>query len=136
MTVLLHPTAVIAFMAAGDPAHQAATQFFATVDDDLVTTPLVVAELDRIVTERGGRGAAEVLWTNFENGAFTTRWWADGLAETIAIARREPALGLTDASLVALAGIVRTNRIATFADHFRNTTTPRGEDFVLLPADA
>lgn len=136
MTVLLHPSAVIAFMAEADPSHAAAVSFLTTVDDDLVTTPLAVAELDRLVTERGGRAAAEVLWENFERGAFSTRWWADGLAETIAIARRHEGIGLTDASLVALSGILRTNRIATFDQHFRQMTTPRGEDFVLLPADA
>jgi predicted nucleic acid-binding protein len=49
---------------------------------------------------------------------------------------RHPWLGLTDASLVALAGRLRTNRIVTFDDHFRSLTTPGGEAFVVLPADA
>ena len=41
------------------------------------------------------------------------------MGETVAIARRHPWIGLTDASLVALAGLLRTNRILTFDHHFR-----------------
>lgn len=136
MTVLLDTSAVVAFMDAGDPGHADAVALLSSIDDDLVTTPLVVAEMDREITARGGRDAAKVLWSNFESGAFASRWWADGLTDTVAVARRYPFAGLPDASLVALAGIVRTNRIATFDQHFRSMTTPRGEDFVLLPADA
>jgi predicted nucleic acid-binding protein len=57
------------------------------------------------------------------------------LHETIRIAKRHPFLGLVDASLVALAGILRTNRIATFDQHFRSVLTPDGEPFVVLPDD-
>ena len=64
------------------------------------------------------------------------RWWADALIETLAIARRHPSIGLTDASLVALAGRAAHQRIATFDHHFRSLTTPDGEPFVLLPDDA
>ena len=59
------------------------------------------------------------MWRDFERGAYAVRWWADALNETIAIARRHPDTGLTDASLVALAGRVNTRRIATFDEHFR-----------------
>ena len=58
------------------------------------------------------------------------------MGEVVAVARRHPWIGLTDASLVALAGRLRTNRIVTFDDHFRSLTTPAGEPFVVLPADA
>jgi predicted nucleic acid-binding protein len=65
------------------------------------------------------------------------RWWADAMLETIAIARTHPEMGLTDASLVALTSRIRTDRIATLdLDRFRSLTTPDGEAFVLLPADA
>ena len=51
------------------------------------------------------------------------------------VRRRHPAVGLTTASLVALAGRVNTRRIATFDEQFRTLTTPDGEAFVVLPAD-
>jgi hypothetical protein len=72
---------------------------------------------------------------DFERGAYAVRWWADALKETLGIARRHPAVGLTTASLVALAGRVNTRRIATFDEQFRTLTTPDGEAFVVLPAD-
>lgn len=47
-----------------------------------------------------------------------------------------PAAVPADASLAALAGHLRTSRIATFDRHVRSLTTDRGEAFVLLPEDA
>lgn len=136
MSVVLDTSAVLAFMVAEDDFNAAATAFFASVDEDLVTTPVAVAEMDHLITQRGGLGAAAVLWANFEDGAFTVRWWADAMSETLAIARTHPRIGLADASLVALAGVLRTDRIATFDNDFRSLTTPRGEPFRLLPHDA
>ena len=121
MTVVLDTNAVVALYDAADPDHRLVADWIATADEDLVATPLAVAEMDYLVERRGGAQA---------------RWWADALTETVAIARRHPWLGLTDASLVALAGLLRTNRILTFDRHFRDLTTPRGEPFVLLPDDA
>ena len=93
--------------------------------------------MDYFVGRYGGRGAAEILWENFESGAFMVRWWADALDETLVIARENPPIGLADASLVALAGRLRTNRIATIDHrHFRALTTPAGPAFSLQPADA
>ena len=94
-----------------------------------------VAEMDYFIAKYGGEDAARALWDDFDNGAYGLRWWAEGLHETIRVARQHPFLGLADASLVALAGILRTNRIATFDQHFRSVLTPDGEPFVVLPAD-
>jgi hypothetical protein len=53
------------------------------------------------------------------------------------VSRARPDLGLTDASLVALAGRLNTTRIATLDHrHFRTLQTRDGQPFVLLPADA
>ena len=107
------------------------------MDDDLVTSPLALGEMDYFIGRYGGRRAAEVLWTDFASGAYGVRWWADALEETLAIARANPPIGLTDASLVALAGRLRTTRIATFDHgHFRAVTTRSGHPFTVLPADA
>jgi uncharacterized protein len=93
--------------------------------------------MDFWASKLAGPGLAQELWADFETGAYGVRWWADALAETIAIARRHPHVGLTDASLVALAARLRTTRIATFdLRHFRALSTPDGEPFILLPADA
>jgi predicted nucleic acid-binding protein len=136
LTVILDTNFVVALYDAADPDHGLVADWMATADEDLVATPLAVAEMDYLVERRGGALARQTLWDDLEAGAYGARWWADALTETIAIARRHPWLGLTDASLVALAGLLRTNRILTFDRHFRSLTTPRGEPFVLLPDDA
>jgi predicted nucleic acid-binding protein len=92
--------------------------------------------MDYLVHQRGGSDGRDALWLDLEAGAYIVRWWADALNETLRIVRRHPFVGLTDASLVALAGLLRTRRIATVDQHFRSLTTPAGEPFVLLPDDA
>ena len=136
MAVVLDTSVVLALMRARDADHERVRDWLQTLDDDLVTSPLAVAEMDQHAAALGpdfSRG----LWDDLHSGAYAVRWWADAMLETIAIARRHPQIGLADASLVALAGRLRTERIATLdLDHFRSLTTPDGEAFVLLPADA
>ena len=136
MAVVLDTSIVVALMRLRDTHHERVRRFVETLDDDLVTSPLTVAEMDRIAAGLGpdfSRG----LWADLASGAYGVRWWADAKVETIAVAGAHPEIGLTDASLVALAARLRTDRIATFdLDHFRSLTTPDGQPFVLLPADA
>jgi uncharacterized protein len=136
LTVVLDTNVVVALYDAADPDHGLIADWMATLDEDLVATPMAVAEMDYLVHRRGGEDAREVLWRDLDAGAYVVRWWADALNETLRIARRHPFAGLTDASLVALAGLLRTRRIATVDEHFRSMTTPAGEPFVLLPDDA
>jgi len=136
LTVVLDTNIVVALYDAADPDHQVVADWIATLDEDLVATPLAVAEMDYLVAQRGGIPAREALWADLDAGAYLVRWWADALNESLQIARRHPLAGLTDASLVALAGLLRTQRIATVDQHFRSMTTPAGEPFVLLPDDA
>jgi uncharacterized protein len=136
LTVVLDTNVVVALYDAADPDHALVADWVATLDEDLVATPLAVAEMDYLVHQRGGRDARDVLWRDLDTGAYLVRWWADALNETLRIARRHPFVGLTDASLVALAGLLRTRRIATVDQHFRSIATPAGEPFVLLPDDA
>ena len=136
MTVVLDTNVVVALYDAGDPDHALVADWVMSLDEDLVATPLAVAEMDYLVHERGGSDAQAILWRDLDDGAYGVRWWADALTETLSIARRYPFAGLTEASLVALAGRLRTQRIATVDHHFRSMTTPAGEPFVLLPDDA
>ena len=136
MAVVLDTSIVMALMRARDTHHSRVRDWVHTLDDDLVTSPLAVAEMDRLAAALGPQ-FSRGLWDDLHSGAYAVRWWADAMVETIAIARRHPDIGLTDASLVALAGRLRTDRIATLDhDHFRHLTAPDGTAFVLLPADA
>lgn len=133
MTIVLDTDVVVAVMDRDDRNHGRASTWLETLDDDLVTTPLAVAEMDHFA---GSVGARDAFWEDLERGAYVVRWWADALSESLRVVRARPDLGMTDASLVALAGRLNTNRIATFDHrHFRTLTGTGGEPFVLLPAD-
>jgi uncharacterized protein len=132
LSVVLDTSVLVAAHDRGDPHHARAARFVTTVDDDLVTTPLALAEMDHLLL-RGGRAPQEALWRDLELGALLVRWWADGVRDTLEIVRRHPWIGLTDASLVALTRIARTQRVATFDRHFRSLTTPDGQALTILP---
>jgi predicted nucleic acid-binding protein len=135
LTVVVGPDFVSALVRMRHPRHAEAFTLIETLDEDLVTSPLALADVDREVAELVGRDAQTAVWRDLERGAYAVRWWADALKETIAIARSHPDTSLTHASLVAVAGRVNTRRIATFDEQFRTLTTPDGEAFVVLPAD-
>lgn len=134
MTIVVDTSVVLALIVAHDEFHPRAAEFYEALDEDLVTTPLAVAEMDYLVGSRGGRTGAEALWKAFESGAIIVRWWATAMPETLAVVRDRPHLGLADASLVALARIAATTRIATFdRKHFAAARSADGEPFTLLP---
>jgi uncharacterized protein len=135
MAVIVDPDFVLALARRRHPRHAEAVALVATLDEDLVTSPLAVADIDRAIAETAGVEAQHAVRRDFERGAYAVRWWADALKETLAIGARHPEAGLTTASLVALAARVNTRRIATFDEQFRTLTTPDGEAFVVLPAD-
>lgn len=136
MTVVLDTSFVVEYYERGAPRRAEIESWYLITDEDFVTTPLAVAEMDHLVPNRGGPPARKVLWGDLTSGAWQVRWWADGMDETLAIARKRPEIGLVDASLVALANRLRTDRIATLDDHFRTLQTRAGKPFTILPADA
>lgn len=135
--IVVDTSIVLAFMNRADAAHGPAREWMATVEDDLVTTPLAIAEMDHLVTRHGGPAAAEALYADLAAGAYQVEWWRDAMRETIEVARTHAptGLGLTDASLVALAARLRTTLVATLdARHFRTVRPLTGEPaFTLLP---
>lgn len=137
MAIVLDTSVVVALMVHDEPDHAAVARWVDAVDDDLVTTPLALAEMDHVVDQRGGAFARAILWQDFDRGAYEVRWWADALRETLKIARVEHGIGLVDASLVALAERLGTTHVATLDHrHFRALATAQGEHFTVLPADA
>jgi predicted nucleic acid-binding protein len=135
MTIVLDTWALLALYDAAAPRHDAVAALVGTLDEDLVATPLVIAEMDVVLLGRGGVDAQEAFRRDLERGAVQVRWWADAMGETLDISRRQ-GLDLTDASLVALAARLRTDRIATLDPTFETITTPDGQPLVLLPDDA
>ena len=123
-----------------DAKHRPVREWMETIEDELSTTPLIVAELDYLVARQGGARAVRVLRENFDRGAYQVEWWPTAIHETIAVAKRHESieLGLADASLVILAARLQTTDIATLDErHFRALKPLFGaKTFTLLPADA
>ena len=134
MTLIVDTNIVLAIYDTRDEAHERIVSWYGGLDEDLTTSPLAVAEMDHLVTQRAGRGTAAGFWADLDAGALQVRWWSTAMAETIAISRARPQLGLTDASLIAIAPIARTTRIATLdRKHFNAVRTQDGDLFTLLP---
>jgi uncharacterized protein len=139
--IVIDTSVVLAFMDQRDSDHESVREWMEGVEEELCTTPLVLAELDHLVSRQGGSTAAGALREDFQEGAYLLEWWRTALQDTIGVARlyESIGLGLADASLVALAGHLGTTRIATLDErHFRAVRPPAGssDSFTLLPADA
>jgi uncharacterized protein len=138
--IVIDTSVVLAFMDRRDADHELVREWIEGVGDELCTTPLVLAELDHLVLRQGGSTAAKALRDDLERGAYLVEWWPSALRETISAVRRYESidLGLTDASLLALAAHLKTTSIATLDErHFRAVQPPtgRGSRFTVLPAD-
>jgi predicted nucleic acid-binding protein len=124
----------------GDINHRPVREWMETIEEELSTTPLIVAELDTLVAWQGSPRAVRVLRENFDIGAYQVEWWPTAIHETIAVAKRHEAmeLSLADASLVVLAARLQTIDIATLDERNFRTLKPLagGKAFRLLPADA
>jgi uncharacterized protein len=139
MAVVLDTSVVYARMDRNDANHPTVSAWIDEQDDELVTTPLAVAEMDNLLTRVGGAPAAAALRTDLRAGTYEVEWWPAAVTESVSVADRHAsmALGLVDASLVALAARLSTTRIATLDErHFRVLEPLTGEPaFTLLPAD-
>jgi len=138
--IVLDTSVALAFMDRDDDDHEAVRGWMTSQVGELVTTPLVVAELDHLVSRQGGSAAVRALRQDLDRGAYLVEWWPTAIHEAIAVAKRYESmeLGLADASLVILAGRLRTTDIATLDErHFRALKPlSGGKAFTLLPADA
>ncbi len=136
--IVLDTSVVLSFMNRRDDDHERVAAWIETVNEELLTTPLIVAEIDHLVSRIGGAEAAHAFYEDLASGAYQVEWWPEAIFETVAAAEEHWGLGLADASLMALAARLGTTRLATLDErHFRAARPPTGEAaFTLLPADA
>ena len=137
--IVVDTSVILAFMNSGDSHHVAVSRWMAEETQDLATTPLIVAETDHLVAARGGPQALSALRRDLVSGAYLVDWWPQAMGAAVKVADRyaDMALGLADASLVALADRLGTFRIATLDErHFRAVRPLSGASaFHLLPED-
>jgi predicted nucleic acid-binding protein len=113
--------------------------FGARLTGQLVSTRGVIAELDHLVGRDGEAIATKPQRENLGNSAYHVEWRPTAMLETITVAEAHESmqLGLTDASLLALAARVQSSRIATLEERYlRAVKPPSGDAFTLLPTDA
>lgn len=138
--IIVDTSVIYALLDRRDQRHPEAVAWYRTVDEELATTPLVLAEADHLASTRAGPEAARAFRRDVRAGAYVLEWWSDAAAVCAEIAERyaDLGIGMTDASLVALADRLGTDRVATFDErHFRALLPLRGAGrFLLLPADA
>ena len=136
--IAVDTSVVVAFMNRRDDDHQRVAVWMETVGEDLFTTPLVIAEIDHLVSRAGGQEAALAFYEDLASGAYIVEWWPGAAAETVKAATEHQGIGLSDASLLTLAARLGTTCVATLDErHFRSVRPLTGEAaFVLLPADA
>ncbi len=138
--IVLDTSAIYALLDRRDRHHREAVAWYRTVEEELATTPLVLAEADHLASTRAGPEAARAFRRDVRAGAYVVEWWPEAPGVCVEIAERyaDLGIGLADASLVALADRLGTDRVATFDErHFRALRPLRGADrFRLLPADA
>jgi uncharacterized protein len=138
--IVVDTSVAFALLDGRDARHEAARSWYERPHGDLLTTPLVLAEIDHLVGARLGPAARSAFLDDIERGGYTIAWWGSAASESVRVAQRYSGLGvsLADASLVALAARLETTSIATFDErHFRAMQPlTGGPAFTLLPADA
>jgi predicted nucleic acid-binding protein len=137
--IVLDTSVIYALLDAGDERHASARTWYETVEDELATTPLVLAEADHLASTRAGARAVAAFRADIRAGAYRIEWWSGAAQDAADVADRyrDLGIGLTDASLVALCDRMETLDIATFDErHFRAIRPlSGGAAFRLLPAD-
>ena len=136
--IAVDTSVVVAFMNRRDDDHERVAVWMEALREDLFTTPLIIAEIDHLVSRAGGQEAALAFYEDLASGAYAVEWWPEAVAETVKAATGQQGLGLPDASLLTLAARLQTTRVATLDEHhFRAVRPLTGEvAFTLLPADA
>jgi predicted nucleic acid-binding protein len=138
--ILLDTSGLLATLDRDSRLHEQAKAVLEAAVEPIVLSPFVLAELDYLVAGRLGTTAElDILEAVTDGTLWLVPFTADDVGEAAAVIEkyRDLRIGLTDASLVVLAGKLGTEDVLTLDErHFRALTSPRGRPFRLLPADA
>lgn len=137
--IVLDTSVIYALLDRRDARHDEARAWYGVIDEELITTPLVLGEADHLAAIRGGDEALRAFRADVAAGAYLVDWWPTAAREAAELADRygDLGLGLTDASLVVLAARVDSVDVATFDERHFRVVRPlaRGDAFRLLPLD-
>ncbi|MET9374401.1 PIN domain-containing protein [Streptomyces sp. NPDC003035] len=141
MTVLVADTSgLYAFYDGDDPAHGACREALARASH-LVITPLVLAELDYLLTARISASAAQTALAHIRDRVAERRYAVPEvephLSTALVTMRRYPQIGLTDTMNIVMAAEYHTDALLTLdRRHFRMVRPLTGHTaFALWPDD-
>lgn len=138
--IVVDTSGVLAVKDEGHPQHGAVADVLRETADDLLLSPLVLAECDYMLATRLGAAAAREFLGEVADGAFQL---VDFDAGDVATANgvidryRDLAIGIADASLVVIAARYETTRVLTFDQRRFRAVAPLwgAASFTLLPSD-
>jgi predicted nucleic acid-binding protein len=139
--VIADTSALFAFYDASAPEHSACRKAVAAASH-LVATPMVLAELDYLLTTRIGPEAAQGALTHIRDRVAVRRYAVPEVEHHLSTAlvtmRRYPQIGLTDTMNVVMAAEYHTDLLLTLdRRHFRMVRPLTGhEAFRLWPDDS
>ena len=138
MALILDTGPLLAALDAADSDHARCAALLTEADEDLVVPALVMAELDYWCHERLGTDAWLVFLDDVVRGAYRVEHPVLSDLERCAGLQRQYAdlaLGIVDASIVALAERLAERRLGTLDHrHFAVVRPAHTEAFELLPA--
>ncbi|MEX2458713.1 MAG: VapC toxin family PIN domain ribonuclease [Actinomycetota bacterium] len=128
---------LLAFFNRSEPRHDDVRRTVEALDEPLVVSPYVVAELDSLVATRVGVDAEVAMLGELAGGAYDLAVFeVDDLSRASALVERyrDRAIGVADASIVVLADRYRTREVLTLdRRHFEALRPLSGGRFKLLP---
>jgi predicted nucleic acid-binding protein len=128
---------LLAFFNRREPDYESVRRAVERLAEPLVVSPYVVAELDYLVGERVGAGAALAVLRELAGGAYTLAGFdATDLSRAAEVIERygDQRIGVADASIVVLAERFGTRQVLTLDHRHFNVLRPlTGGRFRLLP---
>jgi predicted nucleic acid-binding protein len=137
VTLILDTGPLVAHADRRDSRQAAVERLLREEEGELVVPLPVATETDYLLGQRGGRHPGLAFLDDLASGRFVMAGLSTADLATIQdLERRYPELdaGLADLAIVVVAARYRTDRIATFDDHFRVLRPIDGSAaFTLLP---
>jgi predicted nucleic acid-binding protein len=135
--MIVDTSALKAFFDSAEEAYPRLDHLFATTDEALIVSPLVLAELDHLLLTRLGVAAEVAALRELVSGAWQLATvTSDQVAAAIELVEHyaDDKIGLTDALTVVLAQHHRTTTVATLDQrHFRVLKRPDGQPLEIVP---
>jgi uncharacterized protein len=135
--IIADTSGLLALFNSVDAAHERVERFVDAIDESLVVSPYVVAELDYLLESREGVGTELAVLRELAGGAYDLPAFdGEDLARAAGVIDRyrDQSIGVADASIVVLADRYRTREILTLDHrHFDVVRPLSGGRFKLIP---